>query len=139
MKTPIRILLVDDQYWVRGTMAAALNAAGDLQVVAEAEDYAAALRLFGELEPDVLALDMGSPTTQGAEAIRVIRRHYPWAKVLALSRFMLNEDVCQAQMAGALACLSKGAAPDELQAAIRAVGEGKKCFPSGLRGAEDRG
>jgi DNA-binding NarL/FixJ family response regulator len=129
MKNKTQILLVDNQYWVRAALVPTLDVAGDMQVAAEAEDLGGAIRLFGDLEPDVVVMEMRLPNTTGADAIRAICRHFPWVRVLALSNFAEDEDIYQALAAGALGCVAKGGSTNELVEAIRAVAAGKKYLP----------
>ena len=65
-----RILLVDDHAVVRGGLRMLLAADPELEIVGEAETGAAGVRLAGELQPDVVLMDISMPDMNGIEATR---------------------------------------------------------------------
>jgi DNA-binding NarL/FixJ family response regulator len=129
MKANVEVLLVDNQYWVRAALVPAIDVSADMRVTGEAEDLGGAIRCFGDLEPDVVVMEMHLPNVTGADSIRALCRHFPWARVLALSNFAQDEDIYQAMAAGALGCVAKGGSTQELLEAIHAVAAGKKYLP----------
>ena len=66
----VKILLADDHRMIREGLAALLEAEADLKVVGEAEDGRTAVRLIGELAPDVVVMDLRMPDMNGVEATR---------------------------------------------------------------------
>lgn len=66
----IRVVLVDDQAMVRTGLRMVLAAEDDIEVVGEAADGAAGVRVVTELRPDVVLLDVRMPGTDGLEAAR---------------------------------------------------------------------
>ncbi|MGB4676606.1 MAG: response regulator transcription factor [Aggregatilineales bacterium] len=70
---PIRVLIVDDHAVVRSGLAAFLLAYDDLELVGEAGSGAEALRMVGELQPDVVLMDLVMPEMDGAAATKLIR------------------------------------------------------------------
>jgi DNA-binding NarL/FixJ family response regulator len=119
----IRVLLADDQALVRGGFRALLDAQDDLEVVAEADDGAAAVALALEHRPDVVLMDVRMPGTDGLEATRRMTDDERLAdvKVVILSTFDLDEYVFEAIRAGANGFLVKDTEPAELVRAVRAV------------------
>ena len=81
----IRVLLVDDVVDVRRLVRTALRFRGSFEVVAEAGDGAAAVRLAGETRPDIIVLDLGLPDLAGREVLSRIRERSPASKVVVFS------------------------------------------------------
>lgn len=117
----IRTMLVDDHAVVRVGFRMLLQAAVDIQVVAEADSGEAACTKYREDPPDVVVMDISMPGMGGLEAIKRIRAHDAKARILALSA---HDDAMHARRAlkqGALGFLSKRSAPETLIDAVRAV------------------
>ena len=74
---PIRVMLVDDHTMVRRGLGTFLKAFDDLELAGEAESGAAAIRLCGEIIPDVILMDMVMPDMDGAATTRAIRQQFP--------------------------------------------------------------
>ncbi len=121
---PIRIMLVDDHNVVRRGLAALLEMEGGFEVVAEAEDGETALRRAGEVQPDVVMLDLSMPRLNGLETARRLRRQLPQTQVLVLSMHEDEEFVAQALQAGAGGYVLKRSMEEELFLALRAVANG---------------
>ena len=120
----VRVLLVDDHAVVRAGYRMLLNVAPEIEVVAEADSGEVACRLFTELAPDVVVMDLTLPGIGGLEAIRRIVQREPRAKVLV---FSMHEDtlfVEQALAAGARGYVTKSSPPHVLVAAVKEVAAG---------------
>lgn len=122
---PIRVMLVDDHTMVRRGLATFLSVYDDLQLAGEAESGAAAIRLCGEILPDVILMDMVMPDMDGAAATRTIRQQFPRVQVIALTSFKEGGLVKNALEAGAIGYLLKDVSADELVGAIRAAHAGR--------------
>lgn len=96
-----------------------------MQVIGEAEDGIAAVKLATQLEPDVVVLDIAMPRLNGLEATRQIRRSLPKTRVLVLTMHDDEEYIRQVLAAGALGYVLKDAAARDLLGAIRAVARGE--------------
>jgi two-component system, NarL family, invasion response regulator UvrY len=121
----IRVLLVDDHAVVRMGFRLLLQSVADLNVLAEAESGEAACRMYLELNPDVVVMDLAMPGMGGLEALRRIRTRDPHARVLTLSA---QDDPMHARRAlqeGALGFLSKRSAPEALIEAVTQVAAGR--------------
>jgi DNA-binding NarL/FixJ family response regulator len=120
----IRILIADDHGLIRAGLRALLEDVPDMQVVGEAVDGQAALRLTAELQPDVVLMDISMPGLNGIEATRRLREISPQARVLALTvhedEGMLREMI----RAGAYGYIIKRAIESELINAIRVISQG---------------
>jgi DNA-binding NarL/FixJ family response regulator len=111
---------------VREGFGALLAAQPDLTVVGQAADGVDAVRLAGELQPDVILMDVRMPTMDGLEATRRILEHTPdeAPRVLMLTTFDLDEYVYDALRSGASGFLLKDAPAEELVHAVRVVAAG---------------
>jgi NarL family two-component system response regulator LiaR len=121
----IRVLAVDDHELVSQGMALLLLPFEDIEVVGTALSGEEALRLCGELQPDVILMDMRLPGMDGPEATQAIRTRYPRVQVLALTTYHDEELVRRAIQAGAMGYLLKGVTIDDLAAGIRSVHAGQ--------------
>jgi DNA-binding NarL/FixJ family response regulator len=120
----IRVLLADDHVMVRQGIRRFLEDAGDIEVVAEAEDGAAALRLVEAQRPDVAVLDIRMPQMTGVEATRQIKERFPQVRVLILTAYDDDPYVFTLLQAGADGYVLKTASGDELVRAVRTVHQG---------------
>jgi DNA-binding NarL/FixJ family response regulator len=122
----IRVLLADDQALVRAGFRALLDAEEDIEIVAEASDGAAAVRLAGSTQPDVVLMDIRMPHVDGLEATRQIAANPELAatRILILTTFDLDEYVFEALRVGASGFLLKDTEPADLLRGVRAVAGG---------------
>ena len=121
----IRILLVDDHTLVRSGIRSLLEHEPGLNVIGEAEDGRAAVRLACKLKPNVVIMDIAMPLLNGLEATRQIKIQCPDVKVLVLSMHDNEEYIRQALEAGAMGYILKDAAAQELISAIQSVYRGE--------------
>jgi len=123
----IRVLLADDQALIRAGFRVLLEAADDIEVVAEAVDGAQAIELAKAEHPDVILMDIRMPGTDGLAATRQLAadRDLDDMKVVILTTFETDEYVYQALRAGASGFLVKDAEPEELIRAVRVVHRGE--------------
>ncbi|HEY1287997.1 MAG TPA: response regulator transcription factor [Burkholderiales bacterium] len=134
----IRVLLVDDHPVVRTGYLRLLEQTGEIAVVGEAGDAVEAYASFREKRPDVTVADLSLPGTGGVELIRKMLQHDPKARVLA---FSMHEDpplVRRVLDAGALGFIGKGAAPDQLVDAVRAVHSGERYLAPDMQSSTER-
>ena len=132
MKKSIRILLVDDHFTARLGLSIPINGEPDMEVVAEAENAAEALKFYRKHRPDVVIMDYKLPDRSGVEALEAIRVEFPEARVLMFTVFDGEEDIYRAVIGEASGYLTKSASRNEVLRAVRAVARGKKHFPPDL-------
>jgi DNA-binding NarL/FixJ family response regulator len=115
----IRIVLADDHRIVRQGLCALLAHEADIELVGQAEDGLAAVRLARELRPDVVVTDVSMPGLNGVEATRRIRADAPSVRVLCLSVHAESRMVLAVLDAGASGYVLKDDSYDDLALAIR--------------------
>ncbi len=121
----LRTLLADDHALMRAGLRSLLEAMPGVEVVGEAADGHEALRLIGELKPDVAFFDISMPGLNGLEAAARAAREHPQTRIIILSMHVDDEYVHRALMSGAAGYLLKNSDPSELEMALRAVGRGE--------------
>lgn len=119
-----RILIADDHPVLRSGLRVLLGADPGLEVVGEAGTGEEALRLAGELRPDVVLLDIGMPGESGIETVRRLKAELPALKVLFLTMHEEEGMLLEALGAGGDGYLIKRADEAEILQAIRAVRRG---------------
>jgi two-component system NarL family response regulator len=122
---PIRVLLVDDHvFWRRGVREI-VDSEQDMEVVAEAEDGAMAVRKAGSLKPDVILMDVNMPIMSGVAATSEIAAASPESRIVMLTVSDTDENLFNSLKAGAIGFLTKDAAPEDLIRAIRSTAAGE--------------
>lgn len=120
----IRVLLCDDQPVVTEGLRVILRQAGDIEVVAVAENGLEAVEKVGQTHPDVVVMDLRMPVMNGIQATARIHQAHPTTRVLVLTTYDDDEWVFDAIRAGAAGYLLKDAPREQLIAAIRGTAAG---------------
>ncbi len=123
------ILLVDDHHIFREGLRALIDKCDAATVIGEAGDGAEAVRLSGELKPDLVIMDLTMPGMNGIDATREIIKKCPDTRVLALSMESDRFFVVEVLKAGAAGYLLKDTVFAELLDAINAVARGETYLP----------
>lgn len=120
----IRIVVADDQELVRAGFGMILDAQPDFEVVAEANDGAAAVAAVRAHQADVVLLDIRMPGMDGIDAARLVCAETA-CRAIMLTTFDVDEYVYQALRAGASGFLLKDVRRDDLVHAVRVVTAGE--------------
>ena len=125
-KNVTRVLFADDHQIVREGLSRLIDREDDLEIVAETDDGADAVRLARELRPDVSVLDLRMPTKDGATAAVEILMDDPDAKIMLLTSFTTAAEIKVALDAGVMGAIVKDCSSETLIEAIRAVARGER-------------
>jgi DNA-binding NarL/FixJ family response regulator len=126
-----RVLVVDDHAVIRRGVQGILSTYPEWDLCGEADNGQDAIRLAGELAPEVVIMDVSMPGMNGLEATRIIHDVLPETKVLLLTLHSSSEFVRSAFRAGARGYVLKSDAENELVRALNVViGEGTYVSPA---------
>lgn len=128
----INVILTDDHAVVRSGIRRLLEQQSGIEVVAEAESGEQAYQIYGDIEPDVLVMDMSMPGMGGLEAMRRILARNTHAKVVIFSMYENATFATQAITAGAVAYVAKSGDADDLVTAVRNAASGKNFLSSSM-------
>jgi DNA-binding NarL/FixJ family response regulator len=130
----LRVLVADDHPLYREGLVTAISTIPGAVVVGEAGDGRQAVELTGDLEPDVVVMDLHMPVLGGVDAARTITERHPGVAVLVLTMLEGDDSVFAAVRAGARGYLLKGADRAEIARALDAVAHGEVVFSSAIAG-----
>jgi LuxR family transcriptional regulator, maltose regulon positive regulatory protein len=126
-----RVLIVDDHAVIRRGVQGILSTYPEWDLCGEADNGQDAIRLAGELAPEVVIMDVSMPGMNGLEATRIIHDVLPETKVVLLTLHSSSEFVRSAFRAGARGYVLKSDAENELVRALNVViGEGTYVSPA---------
>lgn len=121
----IRILIADDHLVIREGLQLILGMEDDLEVIGEAPNGEAAVRLATELQPDVVLMDLRMPGIGGLEAIEQILSQWPDMAIVILTTYNEDELMMRGLQAGARGFLLKDTGREALFHTIRAAARGE--------------
>ena len=127
-----RLLVVDDQAFMRVAIKSILNGDGAVEVVGEARDGEEAVARCRELRPDIVLMDVEMPNMNGVEATAKIKAEFPSTSVLVLTTHEDPKFVFGAVKAGAAGYVLKGTDPRRVLDAVKAVLDGETPIDHGL-------
>jgi DNA-binding NarL/FixJ family response regulator len=122
----IRVIICDDHAMIRRGIRETLSEAVDIQVTAEAGNYAEVREAVRTKECDVLVLDLNLPGRGGLEVLSSLKESDSPIKVLIVSMFAEDQYAIRCLRAGAQGYLNKGRDPSEFITAIRTIAKGRK-------------
>lgn len=119
-----RILIADDHAVVRAGLRELLLQRGTFTVVGEAPDGDQLMKLIGEVQTDVVLLDVSMPGPPFLDVLQRIRARYPAVRVLVLTMHPEDQFAVRALRAGASGYLTKERTPAELVDAVTRIARG---------------
>jgi|SRR5215213_3589643 len=128
----LRIILAEDHETVREGLKLIVNSQADMEVIGEANNGSAAIKLARELAPDIVVMDISMPELNGLKATKKLKQVCPNVKVLTLTRHTDDAYLQQLIQAGASGYVLKQSAPTELIRAIHTISEGKSYLDPAL-------
>jgi DNA-binding NarL/FixJ family response regulator len=128
MNQPIAVVLVEDHALTRTGLRTALEAGGDVRVVAEAGDGITAEAVILREQPDVAIIDIGLPGRDGVALTRAVKAQAPGTHVVILTMHELDDEVLAALSAGADAYCVKSSDASTVLDAVRIVAGGGAYF-----------
>jgi DNA-binding NarL/FixJ family response regulator len=125
-----KVLIVDDHAFIRRGVQTILHRFPEWEFCGEADNGKDAIRMAGELKPEVIIMDVSMPGLNGIEATRAIRKTHPSVKIVLLTLHESSELLRSGFRAGARGYLLKTDAEQELVKALTVViGEGAYISP----------
>jgi NarL family two-component system response regulator LiaR len=124
----IDVVLVEDHALTRTGLRTALEATGEVRVVAEAGDGISAEAMILREQPSVVILDIGLPGRDGIELTRIIKAQLPQTRIVILTMHELDDEVLAALSAGADAYCVKSSDTSTVIDAVRIVAGGGAYF-----------
>ena len=114
------VLICDDALFMRTMLGDILRQAG-FEIVGEAQTGAEAVRKYKELQPSLVTMDIVMPDMGGIDAVRVIMKEYPDARILMCSAMGQQALVIEAIQAGARDFVVKPFQPSRVLEAVQRV------------------
>jgi DNA-binding NarL/FixJ family response regulator len=127
----IRLMLADDHRMLREGLRRSMTEEG-FDIVGEARDGEEAVRMAGQLEPDVVLMDVTMPELDGVEATRAIHADHPDIRVIMLTMHADAEVLTSAIRAGASGYLVKDCSTEEVAEAVRMAANGDTALSPSL-------
>ena len=128
VRTPKKVLLANGQRLFRHGLEEMLSSAGeDIEVLGEAHDEEEAVKLVGDMEPDVVMLDAEEPSAEERKTIERLLKASPTSGVVAVAVQDGSPRLAQELLTqGVSAYVDGDASPEDLVAAVRVAARGSR-------------
>lgn len=120
----VNILVIDSYAVYRYGLTSMLKEQPEFRVIGDAANTSEAVAKLGELQPDIVIMDIFMPGGEGVEAVNLIRQKFPDVKVIVFTLSDKEEDFLRAMRAGARAYLLKSIETAELIESVHLVATG---------------
>lgn len=128
--TKIKLVVAEDNATIRRGIRSLLNKSQEIEVVGEATNGVEALQLVGEIEPDILLLDVEMPGLNGIQVARMLKESGHTTRILVLSAYDDQEYIRGMFLNGASGYLLKDEAPERIVDAVKGVAQGENGWVS---------
>lgn len=125
VRSPIRVLVVDDHPLLRDGISALVDGQSDIELCGEASSGTEAIERHRELRPDVTLMDLQMPGMNGFDAVIAIRSEFPDARIIVLTNYKGDVPARALLRAGASGYLLKSGVRTQVLDAVRRVYSGR--------------
>jgi len=122
----LNIMLVDDHKLIRDSWSFILNSDPRFTVVGETSNGEDAVEIVKKIKPDIILMDVNMSPVNGFDATRLIAKHSPESKVIAVSMHTMPAYAKRMMQLGAMGYVTKNSSKDEMIKAIIEVSSGRK-------------
>ena len=122
----INIIVADDHDLIHNGLTDILQDEIHFEIIGHAYDGNEAIKMSGEMQPDIILMDISMPERNGIEASKIILGKYPDIKIIALSQHEEKEYVVQMLQIGCQGYLLKNSRKKEIVKALERVSSGNK-------------
>ncbi|WP_439876760.1 response regulator (plasmid) [Bacillus mycoides] len=130
MTEKIRIVLADDEPFVRKGLCYIIEMQDDMEIVGECKDGKEAIKVALEAAPDMVIMDIQMPDLSGIMATKNIMSILPNTKVVLLTTFDVQQYVLDGIRAGAVGYILKDTETEEMLDSIRSMNRGAMIYNS---------
>jgi two-component system, NarL family, nitrate/nitrite response regulator NarL len=130
--TPATILIIDDHPLLRRGVAQLLELEDDLELIGDTGEPEVGVRLAGELDPDMILLDLNMPGMDGIQTLKALREEGFAGRIVMFTVSDHEEDLVAALRAGADGYLLKDMDPDEMIRQLRQATLGRMVVSESL-------
>ncbi len=121
---PIRIVIYEDNQDLRDSLTVLLKGTDGIELLGAFPSCEHVQKQMGELQPDLVLMDIDMPIANGLTGLRIIKKNFPDVNVLMLTVFEDNEYIFDSICAGAVGYLLKRTPPARLIEAIHEAHNG---------------
>src|ERR1017187_1606914 len=125
----IRLLLIEDNRFLREGIFSILKAHKDIDIVAASGDGKNTLASIQQLKPNVVLLDLGLRSQNSLHVVEIVKKEFPQAKIIVMDLAPVQADILQYVKAGANGFILKDASLNDFLITIRTVYEGSTLLP----------
>ncbi|HRN25442.1 MAG: response regulator transcription factor [Ignavibacteriaceae bacterium] len=125
----IRLLLIEDNRLLRDGILSILKPHKDIEIIAASGDGKNTLVKIKQLKPNVVLLDLGLRSLNSLHVVEVVKKDFPFAKIIVMDLAPVQADILQYVKAGANGFILKDASLNDLLITIRTVNEGATVLP----------
>jgi DNA-binding NarL/FixJ family response regulator len=128
----IRLLVVEDNRFLREGLTAMIKEQPDLKVIAAFGDCTKAIQSISNSKPNVMLLDLGLRNQNSLQVVKTVRKNFPEVRIIIMDLIPLESDVLDFVKAGVSGFILKDATTDDFLKTIRSVASGDKVLPQHL-------